>query len=331
MNDNFCGWNAEMARMIWWAVILISLLLASSKGYAQNVVNGTLTITPGGIGHDYVNACAIPTLVAESAPANTCFWSVDASGNLWFAGNNATYGASNQPTQSFVRLYGSVSGTAPNFTDFTPPYYQFLSGTGDVMATLFPSIKTPGVLCVGLAVPGSVDCAGTGAQLVTQSQFGSGGNSSPSPATYWRSGLVGSTAALSAANEELLWALFLPPEGVAAGHLVLDVSTPDASGLYSFAVYPGCSGSEIATSTPQSFPSMGVVSVAFSATLPGGLNCLGITGNSTALRFWEATGQLSVLANFNGGATANGISLASISLPTLSWNDDTVPDIAFGP
>ena len=101
-----------------------------------------------------------------ASPSNTCAtntkcaFAIQSSGNLFFAGNNATYGTPSQTTQSWLRLYGSVSGSS----DLAPPYFQFLSGTGNTQAALFSSISQSGILCAGPSIPGG-DC-GAGQQLV---------------------------------------------------------------------------------------------------------------------------------------------------------------------
>ncbi|MGH9433007.1 MAG: beta strand repeat-containing protein, partial [Terriglobia bacterium] len=84
-----------------------------------------------------------------NAAGSKSVW-VDASGNLNFLGNNTTYGAGNQPTQSFLRFYGSVSSGA----DLAPAYLQLFDGLGGVQTDLFASQTTAGLLCTGSAVPG---------------------------------------------------------------------------------------------------------------------------------------------------------------------------------
>lgn len=89
-----------------------------------------------------------------------CAFAVQYNGNLFFAGNSATYGAGGQATQSLLRLYGSATGGS----NVAPPYFQFLSGNGTYQTNLFSSISQNGILCVGTSVPGG-DC-GQGQQLV---------------------------------------------------------------------------------------------------------------------------------------------------------------------
>jgi Uncharacterized conserved protein (DUF2190) len=81
---------------------------------------------------------------------------VDSEGNLNFIGNSASYGAGNQTTQSFLRLYGSVSGTS----DASPAYLELFDGLSLTQTDLFASQSTTGLLCVGSGIPGG-DCGPT--------------------------------------------------------------------------------------------------------------------------------------------------------------------------
>lgn len=138
--------------------------------------NGTVLLSPGTSNDDpalqLVQTNTSPAsdifqvYTHGATPTNTCstnaqcVFAIQANGNEYFAGNNATYGASNQSTQSFLRLYGSVSGGS----NVAPPYMQFFSGNASFQTDLFSSISVSGVLCVGSTVPGG-DC-GAGQQVM---------------------------------------------------------------------------------------------------------------------------------------------------------------------
>ncbi|HEV2118281.1 MAG TPA: hypothetical protein VGR48_19750 [Terriglobales bacterium] len=103
-------------------------------------------------------AGASPSSICASN--SKCAFAVQSNGNLFFAGNNATYGAGSQNTQSWIRLYGSASGSS----NLAPAYFQLLSGTGSNQTSLFASMSQNGILCAGSSIPGA-DC-GAGQQLV---------------------------------------------------------------------------------------------------------------------------------------------------------------------
>jgi hypothetical protein len=149
--------------------------LTGIPGSSVNFTTGALILSPAS-GQDATPLALIPSVSSPTAdvfqvyqtgatPSNTCAtnaqcaFAVQSNGNLFFAGNNATYGASSQTTQSWLRLYGSVSGS----TNVAPPYFQFLSGTGSSQTNLFSSISQNGILCAGSSVPGG-DC-GAGQQI----------------------------------------------------------------------------------------------------------------------------------------------------------------------
>lgn len=78
---------------------------------------------------------------------------VDGSGNLNLAGNNFTLGASSQSTASFLRLYGSASGTNTN-----PSYVSFVSNDATEGTSLAgPGLTTAGTLCTSSGTP-TGDC-----------------------------------------------------------------------------------------------------------------------------------------------------------------------------
>jgi hypothetical protein len=102
------------------------------------------------------------------ATNSKCAFAVQSNGNLFFAGNSATYGAASQTSQSSLRLYGSVSSGS----NLAPAYFQFLSGTGSAQTNLFSSISQNGILCAGSSIPGG-DC-GAGQQLTLNPMTTSG-------------------------------------------------------------------------------------------------------------------------------------------------------------
>lgn len=144
--------------------------LAGIPGSSVNFTTGSLTLAPSS-GQDATPLALIPSVPSPTADifqvyqagatrTNTCAtnlgcaFAVQSNGNLYFAGNNATYGAPSQATQSYFRLYGSASGSS----NLAPPYLQFLSGTGSSQTNLFSSISQSGILCAGASAPGG-DCA----------------------------------------------------------------------------------------------------------------------------------------------------------------------------
>lgn len=81
---------------------------------------------------------------------------VDGSGNLNTAGNNFTLGVSSQATASFLKLFGSASGTNTN-----PGYIFFSSNDGTEGTGLAgPGLTTAGTLCTSSGVP-TGDCTVT--------------------------------------------------------------------------------------------------------------------------------------------------------------------------
>lgn len=91
----------------------------------------------------------------DSALTTKAFW-VDASGNLNFSGNNATYGSSGQTSQSYLRLYGSTTSG-----NLAPPYLDLEKTDGTVHSFLAPSTSSSGLVCVSSSVPGGDCAAGT--------------------------------------------------------------------------------------------------------------------------------------------------------------------------
>lgn len=102
----------------------------------------------------------------DSAMTTKAVW-VDASGNLNFLGNNATYGTPNQTTQSFIRLYGSTANT-----NLAPPYFDLEKTDGSIKSYLAPSTSINGLLCVTAGAPGG-DCA-AGTTLATNPMTAAG-------------------------------------------------------------------------------------------------------------------------------------------------------------
>ncbi|HXJ93307.1 MAG TPA: hypothetical protein VMT20_10555, partial [Terriglobia bacterium] len=147
-----------------------------ATNFTYNNSTGSVSIAPAP-SQDAVALALAPTVSTPTAdvfqvyqagatPSNTCAtnskcaFAIQSNGNLFFAGNNATYGAPSQTTQSYFRLYGSVSGSS----NLAPAYLQFWSGNGSSQATLFSSISQNGILCAGPSVPGG-DCT-AGQQLL---------------------------------------------------------------------------------------------------------------------------------------------------------------------
>jgi hypothetical protein len=91
----------------------------------------------------------------DSAMTTKAVW-VDASGNLNFLGNSATYGAPSQSTQSFLRLYGSTANTS-----LAPPYFDLEKTDGSIKSFLAPSTSINGLVCVSSTAPGGDCAAGT--------------------------------------------------------------------------------------------------------------------------------------------------------------------------
>jgi hypothetical protein len=323
----------------------------------------TASPTPGGDFLSVWAAGSTPTPNCQASP--NCYFAVQSNGNLYFSGNNATYGAPDQTTQSYIRFYGgSIEGAANG----APAYLQFLTYTGSIATSLFASTTVPGELCEGSSIPGG-DCA-PGSQLVTQAQMpaltpqaanlvyagpASGTDAVPSfraltsadlpattagvtsePVTYWSFGNIGGTLSPAANVQHLFGFILDPAGGVEAGAVIVDVAAADTTpggDEYSFAFYSNCSGSPVAYTAPQTMATVGPQTLPFqtTVTLSPGPYCIGMTGSgASTARFGVTTNMLCPFYVANAGKTYGGASI-SISAQPLTWSAHQVPTFALVP
>lgn len=147
--------------------------------------------------------------------------------------------------------------------------------------------------------------------------------SGPGPSTTGAQSTTNTTVAL--------WGNFLPTATTCA-HLVIDVSTLDASGFYDVGIYTGTSGSTgtlICHTGSIHWPSPGLQDFAAASgggTLPAGKIWIAIVGNSfTGLLKTTSNPFMTFLFNTTiiSSATA-GVLNSSITLPSDTWAIDPV-------
>jgi hypothetical protein len=319
-----------MKKILMIVMCLVLAAIGIATLTAQQGYWGGLYVNGGNSGGDYISVwangstptanCAAAGPLPSGAPS--CVFAVQNNGNLWFAGNNVIYGQSGQSTPSFLRGYGS---SLP-----APFYLESLNGaTGGVMATLFASTTVPGEWCESASVPGG-DCV-PGTQLVTQSQL----VTAAPITTPFISGYSNGHNGVWQANDEPAWGFVMPAsQGYSYGHLVIFIVTADSSGSYGWGIYANCSGSVVASTTPQSYPSTGAVTMAFTqgvATFAGGLYCIAPTGNSTVAQWDVESGKPVPYYTANLGTTSGGTPLASIGAQSESWSTQSLPVFVLQP
>ena len=139
------------------------------------------------------------------------------------------------------------------------------------------------------------------------------------------------------ANIQYVYGLIIPTP-VTAGHIILDVSTPDTSStdLYSVGIFNSV-GSLVAHISPQAFTSPGVQTpIALqegTVTFPPGKYYLGLTGEAAALKLSSIAPALIPLAATSEGMTTGGAQITSFSPPADSWvaTSSSEPVVALAP
>jgi hypothetical protein len=282
-----------------------------ATNFTYNNSTGSVSIAPAS-SQDAVALALAPSISSPTAdvfqvyqagatPSNTCAtnakcaFAIQSNGNLFFGGNNATYGAASQTTQSWLRLYGSVSGS----TNLAPPYFQFLSGTGSTQTSLFSSITQSGTLCAGSSIP-SADC-GPGQQLVLN------------PMTTAGDLIVGGSASLGTAQPNRL--------GIGSVGQCLQVLTGPTLG------YGSC-GSGTVTSVGLSMPA-GFTVTASPVTTSGTLTVTGPLTTEGDLPYYHSSAWARLGVGASGQClTSNGtdplwascgssVTSVGLSLPTI--------------
>ena len=147
--------------------------LAGIPGSTVNFTSGALTLSPAS-GQDVTPLALIPSVSSPNADifqvykagatqtstcaTNTgCFFAVQGNGNLYFAGNSATYGAPSQSTQSWLYLYGGSSANGG-------PYIHGAKNDGSNSSYLYFDPTQAGQLSIetsvvtGASTPANVIC-----------------------------------------------------------------------------------------------------------------------------------------------------------------------------
>lgn len=115
---------------------------------------------------------------------------------------------------------------------------------------------------------------------------------------------------------------FVPPANVTFSHIIVQITTVDATNLYSFGIYDN-GGNLVSSTTAASYAATGMADVASSQgskTLTGGNRYyFAMTGNAATLTVNTSGGGINPVVNGNGSATTGGVLPATTTIPADSW------------